>query len=152
VHEALARQNARLAELATIDELTGAKNRRRFREDLAIHFALAMRQGAPLSFVMLDVDRFKQYNDEFGHPAGDTVLRAVGKILHENTREQDVVARYGGEEFALLLPSTSASSSLRLAERLRLRIEAHPWLQRSVTASLGIATTGPAIANASSLV
>jgi hypothetical protein len=61
----------------------------------------------------------------------------VGEILHENTREQDVVARYGGEEFALLLHSTSTSSSLRLAERLRLRIEAHPWLRRAVTASLG---------------
>ena len=74
VHEAMARQNARLAELATVDELTGVKNRRRFREDLELFFAVATRRGVPLSLVMLDVDSFKAYNDAFGHPAGDEVL------------------------------------------------------------------------------
>lgn len=152
VHGALARQNARLAELATVDELTGAKNRRRFREDLEMLHAVASRHGAPLSLVMLDVDRFKQYNDEFGHPAGDEVLRVVGKTLRDNTRDQDVVARYGGEEFAVLLPSTNVESSLILAERLRAKIEAHLWTRRPVTASFGIATTGLNIPDSSGLV
>ena len=75
VHDQLARQNARLAELATTDELTGVKNRRRFREDLDLLFAQADRLGSPLSLIMLDIDHFKQYNDSFGHPAGDRVLR-----------------------------------------------------------------------------
>ena len=152
VHDALARQNARLAELATVDELTGVKNRRRFREDLEMLHAVASRHGAPLSVVMLDVDRFKQYNDEFGHPAGDEVLQVVGKTLRDNTRDQDVVARYGGEEFALLLPSTNVESSLNLAERLRAKIEGHPWTRRPVTASFGVATTGLHISDSPGLV
>ncbi len=78
VHDQLARQNARLAELASTDELTGVKNRRRFREDLDLYFSQAHRQGFPLSLILLDIDRFKQYNDAFGHPAGDLVLQRVG--------------------------------------------------------------------------
>ena len=75
VHEQLASQNERLSELATTDELTGLKNRRRFREDLEMFALLAARQRTPLSLVMLDVDHFKRYNDTFGHPAGDEILR-----------------------------------------------------------------------------
>ena len=152
VHEALARQNARLAELAAVDELTGAKNRRRFREDLEMFFAVSARHGTLLSLVMLDVDHFKQYNDAFGHPAGDDVLRAVSLALREATRDQDVVARYGGEEFVVLLPSTSADDAMVVAERLRERIERLPWTLRGVTASLGVATTGPGIPDSSALV
>ena len=140
VHKDLASRNTQLAELATIDELTGAKNRRRFREDLELHFALATRQESVLSVVMIDVDHFKQYNDEFGHPAGDLVLRTIVEILQENTREQDVVARYGGEEFVVLLPSTDVAASMILAERLRIKIEQNRWIKRRVTASLGVAS------------
>jgi diguanylate cyclase (GGDEF)-like protein len=143
VHEALARQNALLAELATVDELTGVKNRRRFREDLELFFAIACRREIPLSLVLLDVDHFKSFNDAFGHPAGDDVLRAVGRVLRENTRSQDVVSRYGGEEFAVLLPSTGPADAAAMAERLRARIEGQDWPLRAVTASLGVATTTP---------
>ena len=101
VHEQLARQNAQLAELATIDELTGTKNRRRFREDLELLFGQADRLGSPLSLIMLDLDHFKQYNDSFGHPAGDEVLHWTGSILRAAVRGHDVVARYGGEEFVV---------------------------------------------------
>ena len=78
VHAQLARQNERLAELAAVDELTGTKNRRRFREDLELLFAQAERLGSPLSLIMLDLDQFKAYNDTFGHPAGDEILRLLG--------------------------------------------------------------------------
>lgn len=152
VHEALARQNARLAELATVDELTGVKNRRRFREDLDMFFALWARQETPFSLVMLDVDHFKQYNDAFGHPAGDDVLRTVAGLLREGTRQQDVVARYGGEEFVVLLPSTTADDALNMAERLRERIEQSSWSLRNVTVSAGVSTTAPDITSSSSLV
>ena len=151
VHEELRRQNDRLAELAAYDELTGVKNRRRFREDLEMHFALASRKGDPLSLVMLDVDHFKQFNDAFGHPAGDDVLREVAATLREATRGQDVVARYGGEEFVVLLPSTDGEEALVTAERLRGRIAERGWPLREVTASLGVATTGADVADASAL-
>ncbi len=152
VHETLQRQNALLAELATTDELTGVKNRRRFREDLDTFFELSSRKGFPLSLIMLDVDRFKQYNDTFGHPAGDGVLRQLARTLSESMRERDVLARYGGEEFVILLPATGTEDSLTVAERLRRRIEEQPWSLRAVTASFGIATTGPEIVEADALV
>jgi len=153
VHDELARQNARLAELASIDELTGVKNRRRFHEDLDIWFALwARKKTPPLSLVLLDVDRFKEYNDTFGHPAGDEVLRAVAGMLRDITREHDVAARYGGEEFVVLLPSTSADDAVVIAERLRDRIEQVPWALRAVTASLGVATTDTHITSSAALV
>ncbi|MGO9463556.1 MAG: diguanylate cyclase [Isosphaeraceae bacterium] len=152
VHDQLARQNARLAELATIDELTGTKNRRRFREDLDLLFSQAIRLGSPLSLIMLDIDHFKQFNDTFGHPAGDEVLYQVGAILRAVVRSHDVVARYGGEEFAVLLPATEANDALDVAERLRIAISSRTWLQRQVTASLGVATTRPDYATAAALI
>ncbi len=143
VHDQLARQNSRLAELATVDELTGTKNRRRFREDLELLFGQAIRLGAPLSLIMLDIDHFKQFNDTFGHPAGDEVLHRVGSILSAAVRSHDVVARYGGEEFSVLLPATEADEALEVAERLRQAISGRSWRHRQVTASLGVATTLP---------
>jgi diguanylate cyclase (GGDEF)-like protein len=140
VHETLLRQNARLAELATTDELTSVKNRRRFQEDLEMHAALAARERLPLSVVMLDVDNFKTYNDEFGHPAGDEALRFVAQTLQQGVRLQDVVARYGGEEFVILLPASDTSAAIKVAERLRIVIEQHTGLARGVTASFGVAT------------
>jgi diguanylate cyclase (GGDEF)-like protein len=152
VHSLLARQNARLAELAATDELTGVKNRRRFREDLELFFSQADRQGSPLSLIMLDIDRFKQYNDAFGHPAGDEVLHWVGSTLRAVVRNHDVVARYGGEEFVVLLPATSVEESMEVAERLRLAIACRPWPHRKVTASLGVATSDPETPDAVALV
>jgi diguanylate cyclase (GGDEF)-like protein len=148
----LAIQNTRLAELATVDELTGVKNRRRFREDLELYFALSSRHAGPLSLVMLDVDHFKRYNDAFGHPAGDEILRALAGLLVEATRKHDIASRYGGEEFAILLPSTSADQAVAMAERLRERIVRHPWPHRALTASLGVATTGASTPTSAALV
>jgi two-component system chemotaxis response regulator CheY len=152
VHDQLARQNARLAELAATDELTGVKNRRRFREDLDLLFGQASRQGYPLSLILLDIDHFKSYNDAFGHPAGDRVLQQVGRILRSTVRGHDVVARYGGEEFVVLLPSTAANDAVEVAERLRAGIATQDWPHRPVTASFGVATSDPATPDADTLV
>jgi diguanylate cyclase (GGDEF)-like protein len=101
---------------------------------------------------MLDVDFFKQYNDAFGHPAGDDVLRLVASSLKENTREHDVVARYGGEEFAVLLPATPAEDAMVSAERIRRMLEQIAWPHCPVTASLGVATTSANIPASAALV
>jgi diguanylate cyclase (GGDEF)-like protein len=143
VHNALNRQNSRLIEIATTDELTGVNNRRRFGEDLNLHAALAARHGLPLSLIMLDVDHFKQYNDTYGHLAGDDVLRTIATILRTEVREHDLVARYGGEEFVLLLPSTGPEAATEVAERLRKAISKGTWNMVQLTASFGVATTDP---------
>jgi two-component system cell cycle response regulator len=132
--------NERLAEMVTTDGLTGLKNHRYFREELEKTFMRSVREGLPVSIVMLDVDNFKQYNDTFGHPAGDEVLRTIAKLLQRSTRRPDLVARYGGEEFVILLPNTGQSEAQKVAERVRKAIANHPWTLRPVTASLGIAT------------
>ncbi len=152
VHDRLELQNARLAELASTDELTGVKNRRRFREDLELLFAQAQRQESPLSVILLDIDRFKEYNDAFGHPAGDQVLRTFGALLRESVRGHDVVARYGGEEFVVLLPATDAAEALEVAERLRTAVAGCDWPHRPVTTSLGIATSSSETPDESALV
>jgi two-component system chemotaxis response regulator CheY len=145
LHAELQRQNARLAELATSDGLTGLKNHRHFRGALEAGVSLANRNGVPFSLVMLDVDHFKQYNDAFGHPAGDEVLCDLAQSLRDGVREHDVVARYGGEEFVILLPMTEAEAAQGVGERLRASIAARAWPFRPITASLGIATTGPRV-------
>lgn len=130
----------KLEELAMRDGLTGLKNRRAFQERFEMEYERASRYGIPLSVVLLDVDNFKLYNDAFGHPAGDTVLRIVAEILSNVIRDTDFVARYGGEEFILLLPHTSMEAALQVAERCRLDIAHYHWPKRSVTASLGVST------------
>ncbi|MGC8668043.1 MAG: diguanylate cyclase [Chthonomonadales bacterium] len=140
LNEELKAANAALAESARTDGLTGLRNHRFFLSSLNDLFALSSRQNMELSLIMLDVDKFKDYNDTFGHPAGDDVLRTVSRILKENVRDCDTAARYGGEEFAVLLPGADAKQSIQIAERLRCAVEAHPWPLRPVTASFGIAT------------
>jgi diguanylate cyclase (GGDEF)-like protein len=152
MHAELERRNVLLAEIASCDGLTGLKNHRYFRESLDAHFSASRRRGQPLSVVMVDVDQFKSFNDTYGHPAGDDVLREVSNLLRSCVRDEDVVARYGGEEFGLLLPATSAEASRILAERLRSTIEAHPWSDRPITISLGISTISHWIHRASTLI
>ena len=90
---------------------------------------------------MVDVDHFKDFNDAFGHPAGDEALRSVARTLRESVRRHDVVARYGGEEFVVLLPATDAAMALMTAERLRTAIERQSGMPRPLTASFGVATS-----------
>lgn len=151
MQEELERKNLQLAELATIDGLTGLKNRRSFNEALPTACSLAVRCGYPLSLMMIDVDHFKTLNDTFGHPAGDSVLATLADILKGGTRDHDIVARYGGEEFAVLLPATTADAASLLAERLCSIIRNHSWLQRPMTVSAGVATTGTGLATGQEL-
>lgn len=130
--------NARLEALATEDGLTGLKNHRAFQERLEREVSRAARYGAPLSLILLDVDYFKRYNDLWGHPAGDEVLKKVASLLRQNARESDHVARYGGEEFVLVLPQTTPERALLIAERIREAVETADWDKQGVTASFGV--------------
>ena len=121
---ALAFQNARLyrslQEQADTDGLTGLYNHRHFFKRLAEEVSRAKRYDLPLSVLMIDIDDFKAYNDAFGHPSGDALLRALAVVLQAQTRQQvDLVARYGGEEFAVILPNTGPEGGLHAGERLR---------------------------------
>jgi diguanylate cyclase (GGDEF)-like protein len=133
-------QNIKLESLATTDGLTGLKNHRAFQDKLVEEWAYAQRYGTPLSMLLIDVDKFKQFNDTFGHPAGDEVLKRVGAILQSNSRETDFVARYGGEEFVVILSNTDVDSALEAGERYRAAIAAADWTLRKVTASFGAST------------
>jgi len=109
LHLQLVRQRRLLERLANMDALTELANRRRFDEAYALEWQRAQRNGEPLSLALLDIDCFKQYNDLYGHPAGDRVLRAVARTAAGFMRRpSDLAARYGGEELALLLPGTDA--------------------------------------------
>jgi diguanylate cyclase (GGDEF)-like protein/PAS domain S-box-containing protein len=135
--EELARE---MEERSLTDQLTGLANRRSLDLKLAMEVRLAVRHMVPLSFVMLDVDHFKQYNDSFGHPAGDDVLRKVAAILQECVRVTDFAARWGGEEFAVMLRHTSEDGALIVAERIRESVERTAFTHRRVTVSVGVAT------------
>jgi two-component system chemotaxis response regulator CheY len=152
MQQELERKNDELLELATTDPLTGLRNRRGFVEALDAQVAHAKRQGTPLSLILLDIDQFKAFNDVFGHPMGDGVIRAVAWVLRENARGSDVVARHGGEEFAVLLPETTLSEAVTVAERLRSAIQAANWRFRPVTASFGVSALHPACPGAAALV
>jgi diguanylate cyclase (GGDEF)-like protein len=126
-------------QLSVTDPLTGLLNRRYLDERVAEEIARSKRYGSATSLMMIDVDDFKAYNDTFGHPAGDAALKVVGDVLKDTLRSADVAARYGGEEFAVLLPQTTRDEAAQIGERLRLRIEAARFPERSVTISVGIA-------------
>jgi len=133
----------RLKVLASHDDLTGLFNRRSFEEKTEWMLRTAIRRGACLSLLMIDLDFFKQVNDCFGHPEGDRVLMAVGRALRETCRQSDLAARYGGEEFVVALPDTDAAGSLTAAENFRGAIAALDGLQCRVTASVGAVTFCP---------
>ncbi len=117
------RLHQNLRALAVTDELTGLLNRRRLQQILTEEVWRARRYERPLSVILCDVDNFKQYNDTYGHPQGDEVLRRVARVLKNSTRTVDSVARYGGEEFCVILPETGRLQAERMAERLRLDME-----------------------------
>ena len=139
-----------LTDLANVDELTGLGNRRLVNNVLAEEINRARRMDTELSLIMLDVDHFKNYNDSYGHPAGDAVLQKLADVMQRaSTRAGEVVARYGGEEFLLILPGVSAASAMRTASRLREMIDqeeihhASSPVSASVTISQGVITVRP---------
>jgi diguanylate cyclase (GGDEF)-like protein len=128
---------------ARIDALTGLANRRALEEILAAEISRAQRFAHQLAVVLLDLDRFKEINDSFGHAAGDVMLRAVSRLLTSLARQGDTVARWGGEEFVVVLPETDLAGARRFAERLRRTIEAHAVGDMKTSASCGVATMLP---------
>jgi diguanylate cyclase (GGDEF)-like protein len=129
--------------LSVTDGLTGLGNYRFFQQTLAREVDRAARFGRPLSLLMLDLDRFKQVNDEHGHQVGDAVLVQVADRIREEVREVDEVARYGGEEFVVVLPETGLEGAQHLADRICERLRARPLHTAAgdlvVTVSIGVA-------------
>jgi diguanylate cyclase (GGDEF)-like protein len=140
------------AQLSVTDPLTGLLNRRYIEERLTEEIKRSNRNGEPVSFMMLDVDEFKAYNDRFGHPAGDEALSLIAQILKESLRGADVPARYGGEEFAILLPQTTGDEAETIGERLRHQIETTAFPKRKVTVSIGIASRSSTINSVAELI
>ncbi|WP_101101828.1 GGDEF domain-containing protein [Macromonas bipunctata] len=142
--------NQQLEVLSNTDGLTGLSNRHRFDQVWAQEWQRAVRQGLPLAVVMIDVDHFKLYNDQFGHPAGDECLRRVAAVLaHSVRRAGELAARYSGEEFVVVLPGLDANGALQEAERIRTEVSAlgipHTGSSAGavVTVSLGVASRVP---------
>jgi diguanylate cyclase (GGDEF)-like protein len=127
-------------QLSVTDALTQLLNRRYLEERLAEEIKRSNRYGYPMSFMMIDVDHFKSYNDDFGHPDGDRVLKMVAQCFRETLRGADIAARYGGEEFSILLPQTTSAEAETIAERLREHIGATKFPHRAITVSIGIAS------------
>ncbi len=138
--ERLRLQNEELEKLSLTDGLTGLANRRFLVQRLNEEALRFRRTKKEFSVLMADVDHFKQYNDTFGHPAGDEVLKKVARLLQSSVRELDCVARYGGEEFCVMLPETSAEGAAILAERICERVAATEFPGQKITLSLGVAS------------
>ena len=143
---------AKLEFLAHHDPLTGLFNRYSLDEILHREFSMARRHGRPIGFLMVDVNRFKEVNDRFGHQMGDRVLQTVADILLEQTRETDFVFRYGGDEFLVILPETGVEAERivrRIQSEIARRNESNPLLDFPVTLSIGsIHTAGAATESA----
>jgi len=142
------KQLKQISRLTIIDDVSGTYNRRYFDMVLEEEWRRSMREYTPLSLLMVDIDFFKAYNDNYGHQMGDVCLYAIGKILSgQLNRASDFTARYGGEEFVIVLPNTKVEYARLLAERIRRSVEearikagneqVSPW----VTVSIGVATT-----------
>ena len=146
----LEQANQKLLHLATIDSLTQLFNRRSFDEYLSREWQRMAREFSPVSLILCDVDFFKAYNDTYGHPCGDTCLKAVARAISESVkRPADLVARYGGEEFAVILPNTEAIGAAHLAQSIRSKLRAlkiphgNSGVSEYVTLSIGIASFFP---------
>lgn len=142
--ESLSSAREVLIEKANTDAITGLANHGSFQERLSAEFSRAVRYGSRLSLVMIDLDHFKLFNDINGHPAGDSALRDIARIVSEQVRDVDTAARYGGEEFAVVLPETGLVQAVILAERIRKAVEDCTFEQASpqsskLTLSIGVA-------------
>src|SRR5207244_561932 len=125
----------RLSRLALSDSLTGLANRRGGELAIQREVALSGRLGTPLSFVSIDIDDFKQWNDHYGHVVGDEALRSVAKMIGTAGRGSDLAIRWGGEEFLLVLPNVTSEGARVVAERLRVQIESSGFGERPLTIS-----------------
>lgn len=135
--------NKQLEQMSRVDGLTGLYNRRYWEEQCSIEFKRALRTGVPSTMMILDIDKFKAINDNFGHPAGDQTIKTLSKIIAKAIRETDIAGRYGGEEFTIILPDTDIKSAKIVAERIRRLAENIPVEYESdiinFTVSIGLA-------------
>ncbi len=129
-----------LQTLSQTDELTGLLNRRAFIERAEQALQLQQHASMDLALLILDIDHFKSINDQFGHDAGDQVLRQLGQMLRQSGRQTDSIARFGGEEFTILLPDTDRQAAICLAERLRTQVQSIRIGDHRLTISIGIST------------
>jgi diguanylate cyclase (GGDEF)-like protein len=144
--------NGRLESLSTIDGLTQIPNRRDFDIHIKANWKNSMRESTPISVIMIDIDNFKAYNDNYGHLQGDECLKRVAKCLsYSLLRPFDYAARYGGEEFVVVLPNTDGEAAMKVGEAIRTNIEdlniPHSYSKTSpyVTVSLGVSSTTPEV-------
>ena len=148
--ESLKIVNSRLEVLSVIDDLTNVANRRSLDETLEKEWLRAQRMKVPLSMLILDIDYFKEYNDEFGHQKGDECLTYIAKFMKESlSRSSDFVARYGGEEFCIIMPDTNMTGAIKLAEKIHSGIRdlkipnPSSKVSKYLTVSIGLASTVP---------
>jgi diguanylate cyclase (GGDEF)-like protein len=139
------RERDDLTRSALIDQLTGLGNRRLFDQRFAEEVARSRRYNEPLSLIMIDLDRFKDINDRYGHVTGDVVLAAMGVLLHDSLRVSDIPARYGGDEFSVILPGTTKTEAWVVAEKIRsemqgLHLQTGDGQELAVRACLGVAS------------
>jgi diguanylate cyclase (GGDEF)-like protein len=149
-HIKILHQMRTIEKLGLIDGLTNIPNRRSFDDRIEMEWRRAIREKTPLSFLMMDVDNFKAYNDTYGHPQGDTLLQTISKIFAAAAmRPADLAARLGGEEFGVLLPDTDLESALVIAEKIRSNVEtvrittASGRIMTSITISIGVVSLIP---------
>ena len=149
---ALANAETTLKQLTTHDSVTGLPNHGHFQDTLRGEWRRALREASPISVIMIDIDHFTEYNEEFGHQRGDECLTKIGRMLEELiNRPGDLVSRYGGEEFGVLLSRTDQQGAFRVAYKVRAAIESlampHPrsLTSKSVTVSVGVASATPAL-------
>ena len=137
----MAIENAHLYELAIMDELTKCYVRRYFEQRVREEFSRAERQGSSMSLLMIDVDQFKEVNDRYGHPVGDSVLKEIASTIKRSLRTYDLLARLGGDEFAIILPEVGFQDAYRVAEKIRVACGqlVFPGVQGKTTISIGIA-------------
>lgn len=136
----LEKVRAELENQSLTDPLTAVNNRRAFDTRFEEEFLRAKRYNVACSLIMVDIDFFKQYNDTFGHTAGDDALIAVAALLKEDVRIHDMVARYGGEEFSIILPNTDIKGAMVMGERFRRSIQRAAWKHKQLTISVGVAS------------
>jgi diguanylate cyclase (GGDEF)-like protein len=140
INETLIKKNEELELLSTTDSLTGLSNHRALMKRLDDEVTRFRKDKHGFSVLVGDVDHFKQYNDAFGHPAGDEVLQMIAEIMRDSTRKTDCCARYGGEEFVIVLPDTAIADALDTAEHIRARVAAKKFNGRKMTLSIGVAS------------
>ena len=140
INETLRKKNEELELLSTTDSLTGLSNHRSLMKRLDDEVVRFKKDKRGFSVLVGDVDHFKQYNDAFGHPAGDEVLQMIAEVMRDSTRKVDCCARYGGEEFVIVLPDTAIADALDTAEHIRARIAAKKFNGRKMTLSIGVAS------------